>query len=85
MPLCLQECLQTAGTHTSDPKEQDRHPQGVLPHSGQKTTDPRHPETATQALVLPACGDAATAKQKSAESPPISHLHPTAELIHMLF
>ena len=62
MPLCQQDCQQTADLHTSDPKEQDRHPQGAT-QQGQKTADL---ETTTQALVLPAGGDAVTAKQKSA-------------------
>lgn len=49
-------------SRTLDPKEQDRHPQGAT-QQGQKTADL---ETATSALVLPAGGDAVTAKQESA-------------------
>lgn len=51
-----------ADSRALDPKEWDRRPQGAT-QQGQKTADQ---ETATRALVLPAGGDAVTAKQKSA-------------------
>lgn len=62
MPSCQEDCWQRAGSHASDPKEQDRHPQGAA-QQGLKTADL---ETTTLALVLTAGGDAVMAKQKSA-------------------
>lgn len=60
MPLCRGGL--PADSHTSDPAERDRCPQGAA-QQGLKTADL---ETAMQALVLPAGGDAVTAKQKTA-------------------
>lgn len=62
MPLCQEDCWQRAGSHASDPEEQDRRPPGAV-QQGLKTADL---ETTTLALVLPAGDDAVTAKQKSA-------------------
>lgn len=62
MPFCQQDHQQIADSHTSDSKEQDRCSKAAA-QQGQKTADL---ETTTWVLVLPAGGNAVTAKQKPA-------------------